>query len=59
MFRRSAPSSQPDLFSSFESHFKGPKLDRLNDSAAWNNVFYEHITSRSMRIFFVWCLTLT
>ena len=27
MFRRSAPSSQPDLFSSFESHFKGPKLD--------------------------------
>ena len=46
MFRRSAPSSQPDLFSSFESHFKGPKLDRLNDPAAWNNLFYEHITSK-------------
>ena len=46
MFRRSALSSQPDLFSSFESHFKGPKLDRLNDPAAWNNLFYEHITSK-------------
>ncbi len=30
----------------FESHFKGPKLDRLNDPAAWNNLFYEHITSK-------------
>ena len=31
MFRRSAPSSQPDLFSSFESHFKGRKQAQLND----------------------------
>ena len=46
MFRRSAPSSAPDLFSSFESYFKGPKLDRLNDPAAWNHLFFEHITSK-------------
>ncbi len=46
MFRRSAPSSQPDLFSSFESHFKGSKQDQLNDPAAWHNLFYQHITSK-------------
>tara|TARA_B100000315_G_C14545455_1_gene573009 strand:+ start:147 stop:1673 length:1527 start_codon:yes stop_codon:yes gene_type:complete len=45
MFRRSASSSQPDLFSSFESHFKGPKQNQLNDPAAWHNLFYQHITS--------------
>ena len=45
MFRRSAPSSAPDLFSSFESYFKGPKLDRLNDPAAWNHLFFEHMSS--------------
>jgi hypothetical protein len=45
MFRRSAPSSQPDLFSSFESHFKGPKQDQLNDPNTWHNLFYQHITS--------------
>ena len=40
MFRRSAPSSQPDLFSSYESHFKGRKQAQLNDPSAWHNVFY-------------------
>ena len=46
MFRRSAPSSQPDLFSSFESHFKGSKQAQLNDPSAWHNVFYAHITCK-------------
>ena len=46
MFRRSAPSSQPDLFSSFESHFKGRKQAQLNDPSAWHNVFYAHITCK-------------
>lgn len=46
MFRRSAPSSQPDLFSSFESHFKGAKQNQLNDPATWHNLFYQHITSK-------------
>jgi hypothetical protein len=46
MFRRSSPSSQPDLFSSFESHFKGPKQDQLNDPNTWHNLFYQHITSQ-------------
>ena len=46
MFKRSASCSQPDLFSSFESHFKGAKQDRLNDPTAWHNLFYQHITSK-------------
>ena len=46
MFRRSAPSSAPDLFRSFESHFTGRKLNRLNDPLCWHNLFYEHITSK-------------
>ncbi len=45
MFRRSAPSSQPDLFASFESHFKSRKQDQLNDPKSWHNLFYEHVTS--------------
>ena len=46
MFRRSAPSSPPDLFRSFESHFTGRKRNRLNDPLCWHNLFYEHITSK-------------
>ena len=46
MFKRSGTCSQPDLFSSFESHFKGVKQDRLNDPSAWHNLFCQHITSK-------------
>ena len=46
MFGKSAPSSQPDLFSSFELHFNRRKQDRLNDPKSWHNLFYEHVTSR-------------
>ena len=46
MFKKSALCSQPDLFSSFESHFKGAKQDRLNDPTAWHNLFYQQITSK-------------
>ena len=45
MYKRSASCSQPDLFSSFESHFKGVKQDRLNDPSAWHNLFCQHVTS--------------
>ena len=43
MFRRSA-SSQPDLFSSFESHFKGRKQAQLNDPML--GIMYAHITCK-------------
>ena len=46
MFGRSAPSSQPDLFSGFESHFKSRKQDQLNDPKSWHNLFYKHVTSK-------------
>jgi hypothetical protein len=46
MFRRSASSSQPDLFSSFEAHFKGHKQKQLNDPQSWHNVFYDQVTSK-------------
>ena len=46
MFGRSAPSSQPDLFSSFELHFSRRKQDQLNDPKSWHNLFYEHVTSK-------------
>ncbi len=46
MFRKSQPSSQPDLFSSFEFHLKERKQDQLNDENGWHNVFYRHITSQ-------------
>ena len=46
MFGKSAPSSQPDLFSSFELHFNRRKQDRLNDPKSWHNLFYEHVTSK-------------
>ena len=46
MFGRSAPSSQPDLFSSFELHFNRRKQDQLNDPKSWHNLFYEHVTSK-------------
>ena len=46
MFGRSAPSSQPDLFASFESHFKSRKQDQLNDPKSWHNLFYKHVTSK-------------
>ena len=46
MFKRSGTCSQPDLFSIFESHFKGAKQDRLNDPTAWHNLFCQHITSK-------------
>ena len=46
MFKRSEPSSHPDLFSSFESHLKDRKETQLNDETAWHNVFHRHITSK-------------
>ena len=46
MFGRSAPSSQPDLFSNFEWHFASRKQDQLNDPKSWHNLFYEHVTSK-------------
>ena len=46
MFRKSQPSIQPDLFSSFEFHLKERKQDQLNDENGWHNVFYRHITSQ-------------
>ncbi len=46
MFGKSAPSSQPDLFSSFELHFKPRQQDQLNDPKSWQNLFYEHVTSK-------------
>lgn len=46
MFGRSAPSSQPDLFSSFELHFNRRKQRQLNDPKSWHNLFYEHVTSK-------------
>ena len=46
MFGRSAPSRQPDLFASFESHFKSRKQDQLNDRTSWHNLFYKHVTSK-------------
>ena len=46
MFRRSALSSQPDLFSGFESHVSDRKRRQLNDANAWHNLVYRHITSQ-------------
>ena len=46
MFGRSAPSSQPDLFSNFEWHFARRKQDQLNDPKSWHNLFYVHVTSK-------------
>ena len=46
MFRKSQPSSHPDLFSNFDFHFKERKQNQLNDENAWHNVFYRHITSK-------------
>ena len=46
MFRKSQPSSQPDLFSNIESHFRERKQEQLNDENGWHNVFYRHLTSQ-------------
>ena len=46
MYKRSAPCSQPELFSNFESHFTPRKQARLNDAKSWHNLFYEHVTSQ-------------
>ena len=46
MYKRSAPCSQPELFSNFESHFTPGKQARLNDAKSWHNLFYEHVTSQ-------------
>ena len=46
MYKRSAPCSQPELFSNFESHFTPGKQARLNDAKSWHNLFYQHVTSK-------------
>jgi len=46
MFRRSASARQPDLFSSFESHFSDRKQGQLNDPNGWHNLFCEQISSK-------------
>ena len=46
MFKKSLPSTDPDLFSSVSQHLSGRKYDDLVNSNAWHNVFYGDVVSQ-------------
>lgn len=45
MFRKSAPTTNPDLFSQAIQFLDKPRLDTYQDPNAWHNLFHRHVTS--------------
>lgn len=46
MFKKSQPSTSPTLFGAVSQHVGEKKLKQLENPQAWQNVFYQEITSR-------------
>lgn len=46
MFRKSQPSTQPELFKGLSNAVSGKKAKALEDPDAWHNVFYREVTSQ-------------
>ncbi len=46
MFRDSKPSKEQDLFKGVSQQMTGRKLQDLTDEKAWQNVFYNEVTSK-------------
>ena len=43
---RPTRESQGDLYTNIDSHLGDARRVKLHDSAAWHNVFYEHLVSK-------------
>lgn len=46
MFRTSSISTQPDLFTNVSENLQGERQKKYNDTNAWHNLFWQHITSK-------------
>ena len=46
MFRKSKPSTAPNLFEGYSQQLGGRKLKKYEDQNSWHNVFYKEITSK-------------
>lgn len=46
MFKKSNPSTAPDLFNSISNSLEGSRYKTFSDPKAWHSLFHEHITSK-------------
>lgn len=46
MFRKSSPTTQPNLFSNFTQNMESGRQKKFNDPNSWHNLFREFITSK-------------
>ncbi len=46
MFRTSSTSIQTDLFTNVSKNLRGERQTKYNNTNAWQNLFWQHITSK-------------